>query len=233
MPTLTLCLATVWNWLERLGLPLKRSAPRQRSPDPAYQEKKQHLQAARQRAAQDPQHWVHLDLDETSGGQRPTLAPTYAAAGRAPPQQGQGREEALRTWFGAVDTTSGLLHVHQAPSGTAEHLVVFLEQLLASYPGKKVSVGLDNWKPHLADKTLKFCRAQGGRLELIYLPTYSPWLMAMERVWKDMRSKVTHNHPFGAMEEVSQRWREWAEEHRQHPEGVLRLIAAFVPNPTI
>jgi transposase len=38
-------------------------------------------------------------------------------------------------------------------------------------------------------------RAAAGRLVLLYLPTYSPWLNPIEMLW---RRKVTHCELFGS-----------------------------------
>ena len=49
----------------------------------------------------------------------------------------------------------------------------FLKELLAEYPKRKIFVIADQASPHIA-KSVKAFVADQKRLELFYLPTYSP-----------------------------------------------------------
>jgi putative transposase len=42
------------------------------------------------------------------------------------------------------------------------------------------------------DKVEAVVRAAAGRLVLLYLPTYSPWLNPIEMLWRHFRREVTH-----------------------------------------
>jgi transposase len=42
--------------------------------------------------------------------------------------------------------------------------------------------------------------AAAGRLALLYLPTYSPWLNSIEMLWRHFRLKFTHGGLFDAVE---------------------------------
>lgn len=45
---------------------------------------------------------------------------------------------------------------------------------------------------HQDDEVEAVVRAAAGRLVLLYLPTYSPWLNPIEMLWRHFRRKVTH-----------------------------------------
>ena len=42
-------------------------------------------------------------------------------------------------------------------------------------------------------------RAAAGRLVLLYLPTYSPWLNPIEMLWRHFRRAVTHGELFASI----------------------------------
>ncbi|GJE53445.1 hypothetical protein GOFOIKOB_6524 [Methylobacterium tardum] len=43
-------------------------------------------------------------------------------------------------------------------------------------------------------------RAAAGRLVLLYLPAYSPWLNPIEMLWRQFRREVTHCELFASMD---------------------------------
>lgn len=52
---------------------------------------------------------------------------------------------------------------------------------------------LDNVRYHHAKYLKPFLEQNKSRIELIFLPAYSPDYNPMERVWWYMRKKITHN----------------------------------------
>ncbi len=78
----------------------------------------------------------------------------------------------------------------------------FLEGLLARYPeARKLIIVLDNARAHHSKELDPFLEAHKNRLELVFLPPYSPELNPMEWFWKFLRKKVTHNTFFGTFKE--------------------------------
>jgi len=66
----------------------------------------------------------------------------------------------------------------------------------AGYPRAKwIFVVVDNWPVHFHPDALAIL-AKDPRIELVPLPTYAPWLNAIEKVWRWLRQKVTHAHPY-------------------------------------
>jgi transposase len=64
-----------------------------------------------------------------------------------------------------------------------------------SYPqAKTIYLIIDSWPVHFHPKALQVL-AQDPRLELINLPTYAPWLNAIEKLWRRLRQRVAHAHP--------------------------------------
>jgi transposase len=58
----------------------------------------------------------------------------------------------------------------------------------------------DNADTHADDDVEAVVRAAAGRLVLLYLPTYSPWLNPIEMLWRQFRREVTHGEPFASLE---------------------------------
>ena len=73
---------------------------------------------------------------------------------------------------------------------TATEVVELLGQIRAKYKGRVVHVVLDNVRYQHCD--LVKAAACKLRINLVYLPSYSPNLNIIERLWKFIRKKVLH-----------------------------------------
>ena len=70
----------------------------------------------------------------------------------------------------------------------ADSVVLMLEKLARKYAGKTIKIILDNARYQLCDLVIQ--RASELNIHLIFLPTYSPNLNLIERVWKFVKSKL-------------------------------------------
>jgi transposase len=61
---------------------------------------------------------------------------------------------------------------------------------------------VDNYRIHFAKPILALLAAHSERIELVTLPTYSPQLNPVERHWKHLRRKVTHNTFFQTIDQL-------------------------------
>ena len=75
-----------------------------------------------------------------------------------------------------------------------------LEALLARHPRGTVYVAWDNASTHEDDEVEAVLRGAAGRLVLLYLPTYSPWLNPIEMLWRHYRREVTHCELFESID---------------------------------
>lgn len=71
---------------------------------------------------------------------------------------------------------------------TSASVVLMLEKLAAKYVGKPIIVILDNARYQTCD--LVTDKARDLDIQLLFLPTYSPNLNLIERVWKFVKSKL-------------------------------------------
>lgn len=83
--------------------------------------------------------------------------------------------------------------VKRADRGNAITFKMFLKKVMHQFKGNKVIMVLDNVRYHHAKVLKPFLEKNKDRIELLFLPPYSPDLNPMERVWWYMRKKITHN----------------------------------------
>ena len=63
-----------------------------------------------------------------------------------------------------------------------------------------------------------------GRLVLLYLPTYSPWLNPIEMLWRHFRREVTHGELFEDMDALLKAAQDFFDRHNLIPDRVLSII---------
>lgn len=107
------------------------------------------------------------------------------------------------TLFGAVNPATGEVIVKQANKGNAKTFKQFLKKILHHYKDSKgrITIVLDNVKYHHAKSLKPFLEKHKLKVELMFLPAYSPDLNSIERVWWFMRKKITHNRHTETLEE--------------------------------
>ena len=70
----------------------------------------------------------------------------------------------------------------------AEVFLKFLKKVLELYPKGKIILVLDNARIHHAKLLEEFLKANSNRLELEFLPPYSPNLNLIQGLWKWLKS---------------------------------------------
>jgi len=75
------------------------------------------------------------------------------------------------------------------------------KRLLIKQPEGKIYLILDNASHHHSRKVKFWLKTHTRRLKLIFLPSYSPNLNIIERLWRFFHNKVTWNHYFETFEE--------------------------------
>ena len=91
----------------------------------------------------------------------------------------------------------------------SDELLVHLKGLLEMAPDAFWFVVLDNASAHTTAPVQAFAQQHQTQLELVYLPTYSPHLNHIERLWHFMRRQVTRNHFFNDLASLAQAAIDW------------------------
>ena len=102
----------------------------------------------------------------------------------------------------------------------------FLQHLLNAHPQETIYVAWDNVNTHQDDEVEAIVRSAAGRLVLMYLPTYSPWLNPIEMLWRHFRREVTHCELFETVKLLLQASKDFFDRFNQKPEQVLSIIGA-------
>lgn len=101
-----------------------------------------------------------------------------------------------------------------------------LQTLLDKHPTETIYIAWDNVSTHEDHEIEAILRAAAGRLVLLYLPTYSPWLNPIEMLWRHYRREVTHCELFETVHALLAETRDFFQRHNQTPEKVLSIIGA-------
>ena len=84
----------------------------------------------------------------------------------------------------------------------AEVFLGFLKRVLKKYLSGKIVMILDNAKIHHAKLLQDFLEKNKERLELVFLPPYSPNLNKIEELWGWLKDSVINNVFFKCRDEI-------------------------------
>ena len=205
--------------LERVGIRYKRARDYLHSPDRDYAAKVDYIQSCCQITCEKPEHFVLLYLDEFAFERQPTLSQAYEAQGqRCPLAHRSQRSNTQCRGLGALNALTGQVLYIQRTHITTAVLSAFYAQIAAAYPqAETILVVQDNWPVHVHPDVLARLQpqrspfwphvpdnwsAQPSRravhdtlpIQLCFLPTYSPWLNPIEKLWRWLRQQVLHLH---------------------------------------
>ena len=138
----------------------------------------------------------------------------------------KGRQVMIRTpaqptrryGIGAVNYHSGETVVLIRRRKRRPEVAELLEALLEKHPTGTVYVAWDNSNTHEDEEVEAILRGAAGRLVLLYLPTYSPWLNPIEMLWRHFRREVTHCELFPNVGALIAAAYDFFERHNRRPE---------------
>jgi putative transposase len=131
-----------------------------------------------------------------------------------------------RYGIGAVDYHTGQTVVLIRRRKRRPEVAELLEALLEKHPTGTVYVAWDNSNTHEDDEVEAVLRGAAGRLVLLYLPTYSPWLNPIEMLWRHFRREVTHCELFPSVKALVAAAYDFFERHNRCPWRVLSIIGS-------
>jgi putative transposase len=128
--------------------------------------------------------------------------------------------------IGAVNYHSGETVVLIRRRKRRKEIAELLETLLEKHPDDTIYVTWDNAITHQDDEVELVVRRACGRLILLYLPTYSPWLNPIEMLWRYFRREVTHCELFSSIKDLIMATYAFFDRCNQHSDLVLSVIGA-------
>jgi transposase len=98
--------------------------------------------------------------------------------------------------LGLLDAVTGAVQHTEKSRIDRKTFARAVREAAQAYPrAQRIFVVLDNWPVHFHPDALAIL-AKDPRIELVPLPTYAPWLNAIEKLWRWLRQMVVHAHPY-------------------------------------
>ena len=135
-------------------------------------------------------------LDQMGYGRWPDAAATWTQEAPAPRRVAERLGSNERKWrlIGALNARSGQVTSLDNYIVGRKQVIRFLRLLDATYPdARRIYVVLDNWSIHRHPDVQEALESL-PRLELVWLPTYAPWLNPIEKLWRWLRQEVLYLH---------------------------------------
>ena len=166
------------------------------SPDPLYVKKRDMNQAVKL-AKEKPEEYVALFEDEATFYRQPSQGWLWSYRGRRQPKMHYSHHSNTRMRVvGFLNGCNRAVHSMDMPKVSARNLAQCIKKVPQLYPdARKIFLIWDNWPVHEhpnVQKVIQTCK----RIQIVPLPTYAPWLNAVEKLWRWTKQRVTHAHPW-------------------------------------
>jgi hypothetical protein len=122
-----------------------------------------------------------------------------------------GLENPWVALFGSLEYPTGegvyTIHERKRHYEVANHLQFLLDTDAQSF----WFVVLDNASQHTTEKLSDLLSSNKNRLELVFLPTYSPHLNLIEKLWRFLRGQMTRNQFYYNLKALCEAVVQWLE----------------------
>ena len=176
---------TVGRILKKLGMSPQRPLYRayQQNPEKVREWKEKTYPAIREEAVR--RGALVFFADEAAVRTDFHAGTTWAPVGQTPVVRATGERKSIMM-VSAISPRGELrFRIHEG-SFRAEHFIEFCKQLMKD-AGNDIFLIVDGSPVHTARKTKEFVQSTGGKLNLFFLPGYSPQLNPDEWVWKNVK----------------------------------------------
>ena len=136
-----------------------------------------------------------------------------------------GKHEGVKL-LGVLNYNTGNIYVEEHEKYDAQVFLDFLKNVLKQYPTGKILMILDNARIHHAKLLQGFLDTNKDRLELWFLPPYSPNLNKIEGIWKWLKNSVVNNVFFHTRQKIQEAVREFVEWVNTMPLQVIDRLCA-------
>lgn len=185
------------NQLHRLNLKLLCPRPK---PAKADEEKKVKFKASLEHTIRNMNSQDHLlYFDAATIQHSATKTRKWGECGHQPTLPIIGGRKKLHI-VGAIEPVGDKGWFAECSTLGAKEFIGFLKGLMRCYPMGNLNVVLDNARAHHAKRVADFVSLH-NRINLLYLPPYSPDLNPIEDFWRVLRRNVTHNTFYATFDE--------------------------------
>ncbi|MGL6107781.1 IS630 family transposase [Romboutsia sp.] len=122
----------------------------------------------------------------------------------------KGRQRIIKTYgqhltvklLGVLNYETGHVYCEERDKYDAHTFVEFMTNVLSLYPEGKIAMILDNARIHHSKIAKEFLQKHTDRLQLEFLPPYSPNLNLIEGLWGWLKTSVIRNRFFSKIYEI-------------------------------
>src|SRR3954447_12887501 len=193
---------TVRRWLHQADLVYRRPRPVLGPKDPERQER---LDFLRKLLDGLPADETAVFQDEVDINTNPKIGSMGMVRGEQAKVETPGNNE-KRYLSGSIHWRTGRVFITEGKPKQGRNTALFLAHLddlrsrLRRY--KKIHVICDNAKCHTSNEVAVYLWKHRDRIDLHFLPSYSPDCNPIERVWWNLHDQITRNHQCKSMEEL-------------------------------
>lgn len=130
-------------------------------------------------------------LDEASVKQHPNIQPKWSLKGSKEFIGTFGNHAKINV-FGAISHELGKAFHMKSKKLNSEVFMKFVEHLAMLNPTKHLVLIADNAPWHKSKKVLKFLESLSDKIEILWLPAYSPDFNPIEHLWRFMKEVVSN-----------------------------------------
>jgi len=193
---------TVRRWLHRGGLVYRRPRP---VLGPTDEQREAKLAVLRKLLAELPDDETAVFQDEVDLNTNPKIGSTWMVRGEQAKVETPGNNE-KRYISGSIPWRTGQVFSTEGRPKQGRDTALFLAHRddlrgrLRRY--KKIHVICDNAKCHSSEAVAIYLWEHRDRIDLHFLPSYSPDCNPIERVWWNLHDQITRNHQCKSLEEL-------------------------------
>jgi transposase len=167
----------------------------------AYEKARKQLRRLKKKALVNDATEALIYQDEVEIHRLPSLARMWAPVGSQPEVPAPGKNE-KKVVYGGVDYATGQTTYTIADTKSGGNFLAFLIALVAVYAGRKILLVCDNGRFHHTKAVQKWLDSNRDRIAIFWLPTYSPSLNLIERLWGHLKRTVLANVLYATIDDL-------------------------------
>lgn len=189
---------TIRRWLARQHYGYRRARPTLHIRDPRKAER---MRAIKRMLANRQRGTEVFYSDEVDIDLNPKIGATWTRRGHQRTISTPGKNQ-KRYLAGALHARTGKILWSEGPSKNTDLFLALLEHLRVRYrSARRIVLIVDNYRIHKSCLALAWLK-HNPKFELLFQPTYHPWVNHIERLWKQLHDVVTRNHSYTSMNDL-------------------------------
>ncbi|WP_237388482.1 IS630 family transposase [Xenorhabdus sp. Sc-CR9] len=182
--------STLYRYFCRTGIVWRRAAPTVKLPDPEYDEKMAKISETLSNASE--KHPVFYE-DEVDINLNPKIGADWCFKGQQKRVVTPGKNQ-KHYLAGCLNAKTKEITYVGSLRKNSDLFIKLLDEINNQYvSAKTITLILDNYCIHKSRK-VRVWLAKNPKFNLLFLPTYCPWLNKIERLWQSLHETVTRNH---------------------------------------